>query len=113
MFIEWMFAWSCRVPLTWLAAKLDDAVAGAIAWTRRPDEADIDRLIVSPVMHRQGIGSALIREVLRREQGRRILVSTGRCNAPARALYESLGFVPVGDQEVLPGLWTTRYAHSS
>ena len=42
---------------------------------------------------------------------RRTTVSTARANDPARALYERLGFSPVKDREVLPGLWVTHYLH--
>ena len=38
---------------------------------------------------------------------------TGRDNAPARRLYERLGFRRAGDDEVLPGLVVTRYVHSA
>lgn len=42
---------------------------------------------------------------------RRTTVSTGRTNAPARRLYERLGFDELGETEVEPGLWVTRLAH--
>ncbi len=95
--------------LRWLAAWVDRRLVGAVGWSEHDDELDIDRLVVAPEMHRRGIGSALIREVVQRAGKRRTVVSTGRDNAPARAMYEQLGFVRLEDEEVLPGLWVTRY----
>ena len=76
-----------------------------------PAEVDIDRLVVRPDAHRRGVGSALVRDVLGRAAGRRTTVSTGRGNEPARRLYERLGFTHAGDDEVLAGLWVSRYVH--
>lgn len=100
-----------NVPLRWLGASIDDRVVGAVAWTEEVDELDIDRLMVAPPAQRAGVGSALIREVLRRAGVIRTTVSTGQANAPAKLLYEKLGFAQVGEYEVLPGLWVTRFVH--
>lgn len=96
-------------PLRWLGAYEGARLIGAIGWTEDPSTVDIDRLVVDPAAHRRGAGRALVREVLTRAGDRRVLVATGRANRPARALYESLGFAPAGDQEVIPALWITRY----
>lgn len=98
--------------LLWLVVSLDGDIVGAVAWSESDDEIDIDRLIVAPPAHRRGIGSTLVSEVMHRAGTRRIMVSTGRENAPARALYERLGFEKVEDEEVLPGLTVTRYQFS-
>lgn len=95
--------------LLWLVASHDGDVAGAVAWTESRDEIDIDRLIVAPAAHRRGVGSTLVSELVQRAGARKITVSTGRDNVPARAMYERLGFEKVGDEEVLPGLTVTRY----
>jgi ribosomal protein S18 acetylase RimI-like enzyme len=100
-------------PLRWLAAFADDRLLGAVAWSEDSTEVDIDRLAVAPSAHRRGVGSALVRAVLVRAGGRRSTVSTGRDNTPARNLYEGLGFSCAGEQEVIPGLWITRYVHPS
>lgn len=98
--------------LLWLVASLDGDIVGAVAWSESDDEMDIDRLIVAPTAHRRGIGATLVGEVMQRAGARRIIVSTGRENSPARALYERLGFEKVKDEEVLPGLTVTRYQFS-
>jgi len=69
---------------------------------------DIDRLIVDPARLRRGIGARLVRRALGLASGAR--VSTGRANAPARSLYERLGFVHEGDIEVIPDLWVSSYS---
>ncbi len=97
--------------LLWLAAFDGDAApAGAIAWAESSDELDIDRLVVAPSMARRGIGRALVEAVLARAGGRRVVVSTGRDNVPARRLYEGLGFTLLGETEVIPKLWIAGYA---
>lgn len=87
-------------------------LVGAVAWTEDASTVDINRLVVDPVAHRRGVGRALLGEVLNRAGGRTVLVATGRANRPARALYESYGFVALGDAEPVPGLWIARYARS-
>jgi GNAT superfamily N-acetyltransferase len=99
-------------PLTWLAAFRADALVGAVAWTEDRDGVDIDRLMVSPVAHRRGVGSALVRAVIHLAADRPATVSTGQKNAPARRLYERLDFVWSDDVEVVPALWISRYVHT-
>jgi GNAT superfamily N-acetyltransferase len=83
---------------------------GAIAVRPGAAVLDVERLVVDPAHARRGIGRALVEHVLAAAAGRRVTVATGRDNAPARALYAGLGFVETGEQEVVPGLWITRYA---
>ncbi|OZE98305.1 N-acetyltransferase [Rhodococcus sp. 15-2388-1-1a] len=95
----------CAAQVHWLVARQGDEILGAAAWS----ESDIDRLVVAPHVHRQGIGRALVEVMIDSIVGQRIQVATGRDNAPARRLYESFGFVHTEDQEVLTGLWLARY----
>ncbi|MEU3474919.1 GNAT family N-acetyltransferase [Rhodococcus sp. NPDC006774] len=95
----------CAAQVHWLVARESDEILGAAAWS----EAEIDRLIVAPHAHRQGIGRRLVIGMLDSIVGQRVQVATGRDNAPARRLYELLGFVHTEDQEVLTGLWLARY----
>ncbi|TFV53499.1 GNAT family N-acetyltransferase [Blastococcus sp. TF02A_35] len=96
-------------PLRWAVAEEDGAVLGALAWAESPDVLQVDRLVVDPAAHRRGVGRALVGVLLDHAAGRDVVVSTGRDNAPARALYERAGFRPRGDREVLAGLWVTDY----
>lgn len=101
-----------KAPLRWLAVFDNGRPVGALARSEDSSEVDIDRLIVSPAVHRRGIGKALVRKVLAIAEHRRTIVSTGRANRPARALYEGLGFEVVGEKEVIPRLWITQYVHT-
>ena len=96
--------------LLWVAAFVDRRLVGAVGWRENDEELDVDRLVVAPEMHRRGVGSALIRDVLQRAGSRRVVVSTGRDNAPATSMYEQLGFVRQEDEEVVPRLSVTRYS---
>ena len=96
--------------LPWVAAFVDRRLVGAVGWRENDEELDVDRLVVAPEMHRRGVGSLLIRDVLQRAGSRRVVVSTGRDNAPATSMYEQLGFVRLEDEEVVPRLWVTRYS---
>ncbi|MDR6175508.1 ribosomal protein S18 acetylase RimI-like enzyme [Nocardioides zeae] len=95
--------------LRWWGERDDGRIVGAIGV--RDDgggEADLDRLVVDPAWFRRGIGGRLVRHL--QAQHRRVVVSTGRSNAPARLLYGRAGFAHRGDREVLPGLWVSDYA---
>lgn len=98
-------------PLDWLGAfDGEDGLIGAVATAEAAEEVDIDRLVVHPRAHRRGAGRALVQEVLSRAGARRVTVSTGRENVPARTLYERLGFTLQGEAEPVPGLWVVSYA---
>lgn len=75
---------------------------------------ELERLVVHPSHHRQGLGRALLHEVLRLQRVRPLAVGTGLRNHPAVALYRSAGFAPDpsygpnGTYEPLPGLPVLR-----
>jgi len=63
------------------------------------DEGYISNVAVDPVCRRQGIGDALIRELLRRCEERAlsfVSLEVREHNEPAIALYRKHGFMPVG-----------------
>jgi GNAT superfamily N-acetyltransferase len=75
-------------------------------WHERDDIAELRRLRVAPEARRQGIGAALTNAVIDwcRANGRTTLyLHTTSPQAPARALYEALGFENIG--HVLTGEW--------
>jgi len=98
------------VDLSWLLELEGSRVVGALGYRLEGEGSvvDIDRLIVDPARLRRGIGARLVRRALGLASGAR--VSTGRANAPARSLYERLGFVHEGDIEVIPDLWVSSYS---
>jgi ribosomal protein S18 acetylase RimI-like enzyme len=96
---------------SWLGA-LDaetGRLAGAGAWRELDDgTVDIGRLVVAPEAFRRGIATALLNALDSAFPGRSMVVSTGRTNEPAIALYRRRGFRPVRDREAAPGLWITE-----
>lgn len=99
--------------LDWLVATDGDAVLGALGRRDTGDGVEIDRLVVDPAVARRGTGRALVAAALADAAGRRVTVSTGRDNAPARRLYASAGFRETGEREVLPGLWVVDAVHGA
>lgn len=100
--------------LSWLGVRdRHGVVVGAVGFRETPDLVDIDRLVVDPSHLRQGLGRAVVEAVLELAARRTVIVSTGRENRPARRLYEQLLFSHVSDEEVLPGLWVSRYTRTS
>jgi ribosomal protein S18 acetylase RimI-like enzyme len=84
-------------------------LAAAVAWVVQDGVLDLHRLVVDPSCARRGLGRRLVQHLLDAHPDRPAVVSTGRGNAPARRLYEGLGFREVGTVEVLPGLQVVRY----
>lgn len=102
-------AWRGHYLVAWGGVDL----LGAIAWRDQGDHLDVDRLMVEPTMHRQGVGSALLQAVLEMAEGRPVQAATGRDNGPALGLYTRLGFEAQGDEQVPPGLWVTHLVRSA
>ena len=87
-------------PLSlWLVAEQNGAVRGYVGSQTVLDETDMMNIAVRPDCRRQGIAAALIDELIVRlkERGSHILRLEVRVsNAPAIALYDSLGFTQLG-----------------
>jgi ribosomal protein S18 acetylase RimI-like enzyme len=95
---------------TFLGARVDGLLVGAISWRVEGETIDLHRLVVDPAHFRKGLGSALVRGALAAEsRARRAIVQTGASNDPAIALYLEEGFVPTEEIEPLPGLRVTRF----
>ncbi len=87
-------------PLSlWLVDECGEGVVGYVGSQSVPPEADLMNLAVAPAYRAQGIGRALLcrLQTLLHKQGITSLSLEVRVsNAPARALYDSLGFAEVG-----------------
>ena len=71
----------------------DSKVVGFLAFEQIADEGSIVEITVSPDYRRRGIARALICEALQVCEGlRTVFLEVREGNAPAVALYESLGF---------------------
>ena len=106
----------CHYDAVWgpLAITADDQVVGFMMWAVDPDDGSgwIGGLVIDRERQRTGYGRAAVialLERLRREQGcTSAALSYAAENAPARALYASLGFVETGereDDELVARLW--------
>ena len=89
---------------------LGSQLAGAVSYKREGDLFDIYRMMVHPDYFRRGIARALLQFVEGYEPGvKRIIVSTGLLNMPARALYERAGFTATTEEEVIQHLWIIHF----
>lgn len=79
---------------------VEDGIIRGFLVTRRtaPDEAEILNLAVDPSFRRRGIAKILAQNALRTSPGRWFL-EVRESNRAAIALYESLGFRPVGTRQ--------------
>ena len=92
--------------LVWLGiAGADGRPVAAIAYSWNGPVLDIERLTVDPAAFRRGLARRLLAAL---PPAQVTVVSTGRDNLPARALYARHGFRHVADLEVAPGLWISR-----
>jgi ribosomal-protein-alanine N-acetyltransferase len=75
--------------------RLDGKIAGFCSFWLVLDEIHINNLAIRQEYQGQGLGSALLKEVLQAGAARgaeRATLEVRRSNAPARRLYERLGF---------------------
>ncbi|MFC3749865.1 GNAT family N-acetyltransferase [Paenibacillus sp. GCM10012306] len=79
---------------------------GAVAVEEEsPGKLTITRMMVNPGHFRKGVAGALLEYVFGKySEMEQFIVSTGKLNFPAVALYTKHGFVQVGVEEVVPGV---------
>lgn len=71
----------------------NENLLGFIALEDEEQDLRISRLVVHPKYFSKGIGTQLVQHALKHlRNGRRVIVSTGDRNTPAKRLYEKLGF---------------------
>lgn len=93
---------------SFLGVRDESKLVGAVGWTRLPSGAlDICRLVVHPVAHRRGVATVLLDALDSIEPAELTTVSTGTANLPALTLYRRRGFMPVGEQQIAPGVTIT------
>ncbi len=87
-------------PLScWLVAMDGERLAGYVGSQTVLGETDMMNLAVDPDYRRKGLGKELILsliEALRQRESRCLTLEVRDSNAPARALYEGLGFQEIG-----------------
>ena len=83
----------------WLVALDGETVAGYIGSQTVAGESDMMNVAVDPQYRRQGIGRALVEELvhaLQEKESTCLTLEVRASNAAAIALYQQLGFVQVG-----------------
>ena len=87
-------------PLSlWLVAEENGALAGYVGSQSVMGEADMMNLAVKPEYRRRGVGEALVvrlMEELKAQNVYSLTLEVRVSNDPAIALYDKLGFLPVG-----------------
>jgi ribosomal protein S18 acetylase RimI-like enzyme len=74
------------------------AAIGGACVVCAPDGVELEMLVIDPRFQRQGIGSDFVATLMRRahEHGRSVSLRVLKVN-PAKALYDRLGFIVVGE----------------
>ncbi len=80
----------------WLVAAEDGTVCGYVGSQTVLGEADMMNIAVAEGFRRRGIARMLVEELIRQLDATMLTLEVRASNAPAIALYESLGFVEVG-----------------
>ena len=97
---EYSVASELKNPLSlWLIAEEDGTVCGYVGSQTVLDETDMMNIAVHPDCRRKGIAAALIEELVTQLKGRGshiLRLEVRQSNAPAIALYASMGFKELG-----------------
>lgn len=96
---EGFFTYLLRMDALFLVAEDAEKIAGYCGVLMAADEGDITNVSVKKELQRQGIGKALIAELIKRtgEMGiNTIFLEVRESNQPAIVLYEKMGFEHMG-----------------
>lgn len=93
-----------RSRLTMLTVIESGAVVGLLGYTMGEGMVDLDRIAVDPAHFRRGHARRLLNRLHELHPTHDAVVSTGAGNAPAIALYESLGYQRIGERTVVQAL---------
>lgn len=97
-----MFERELSLPIShFFVARLDDRIVGYGGYWQIDCEGHIVNLAVDPAYRARGYGRQILTyclDLMARQNISRALLEVRQSNQPARALYESLGFVVVGQR---------------
>jgi len=94
--------------LFWGIAKVNK-IKAVISVDKIDGGVRICRLMVKPSAFRMGYGKSLVRFVISSYPNQRIIVSTAPKNYPACNLYETLGFLCLGEEETSEGIKVSHF----
>lgn len=86
-----------REHLHFFVCEAEGMVCGYLLASLIPPEGEIYRVAVAPEYRKRGVGDALCRAFL--SLCDTVFLEVRRSNAPARALYEKLGFTLTGERK--------------
>ena len=92
----------------------NDDLMGAVAVIEEsPGKMTVTRMMVNPDHFRKGVAGNLLEFIFGSYSGmEQFIVSTGKRNIPAVALYTKHGFIPDGIEEVAPGVELIEFYRS-
>lgn len=97
-------AWRGRYLVGWAGTQL----LGALAYREAADGIDLDRLMVDPVAHRQGVATALLTALIATLGAVPIRTWTASANTPGLELYRRFGFDVEAQDRTPSGISITR-----
>ena len=95
--------------------RVGERLAGFISYELPEKDGDVEsvdicRMVVHPDFFRRGIAKQLLAHLLdSAAAGKRVTVSTGAKNEPAKSLYRSFGFVEKKEIEIAPDVFLTVF----
>ncbi|RJQ60487.1 MAG: GNAT family N-acetyltransferase [Desulfobacteraceae bacterium] len=90
---QWVINAYSRPDMHVLAATLDDKPTGFLILKQDDKEAKVDLIAISKPARKQGIGRALMAEVIKIVKGKSIYATTQIINHAALQFYQKIGFV--------------------
>ncbi|MBD8497859.1 GNAT family N-acetyltransferase [Paenibacillus arenosi] len=92
---------------------VEEELAAFISYTDEGQYIDICRLVVHPDHFRKGIARKLVAHIIdEKAKNKKVIVSTGAKNTPAKQLYKQFGFQEMKDIEVAPHMFITLFERS-
>jgi ribosomal protein S18 acetylase RimI-like enzyme len=98
---------NCRE--TFLGYYAEGELAACLSYTETQNDIHICRLVVHPDHFRKGIAKKLVQHIIDLANNKKIFLSTGSKNVPAKNLYKLFGFVEIKDVEVAPTIFITLF----
>jgi ribosomal protein S18 acetylase RimI-like enzyme len=78
---------------------IDGVDVGTLVLTEDDDAVQVVDIVIAPAHRRQGIAEAVLGQVIAQAGDRPVRLTVWAANAPARALYERLGFRALSDSD--------------
>lgn len=94
---------------TFIGYFVDDVLSGFLSYSQLGEVLDIGRLVVHPDFFRRGIAKALVQHIESIAGIKKVIVSTGAKNYPARQLYEKMGYQLSETVALNAGVTIARY----